>query len=104
MDNEMELFTMCRVRIFDKDALRATATVQVAGAIFLTGLRVIEGKNGLFLAMPSRKMATGEYQDIYFPSGKAVRDELQKIVLDEYEREHTRQLALQTTALNQAAS
>ncbi len=86
----MELFTMCRVRIFDKDALRATATVQVAGAIFLTGLRVIEGKNGLFVAMPSRKTSGGEYQDICFPASKAVRDELQKIVLDEYERERAR--------------
>ena len=62
-------------------------SVKVHDAVYLTGLRVIEGKNGLFVAMPNRKTGNGEYQDIYFPASKAMRDELQGIVLEAYRRE-----------------
>jgi stage V sporulation protein G len=81
------IFTQVRISIFEKDSLRAIATVKVADAIYLTGIRVIEGKNGLFVAMPTRKDKAGEYQDIYFPASKAVRDELQTLVLEAYRRE-----------------
>ena len=80
-------FTQVRVSLFEKDSLRALATVKVHDAVFLTGLRVIEGKNGLFVSMPNRKSSAGEYQDIYFPASKAMRDELQELVLDAYRRE-----------------
>ena len=83
-------FDQIRVQIFEKDSLRALATVKVHDAIYLTGLRVIEGKSGLFLSMPNRKTAAGEYQDIYFPSNKATRDELQRLVLEAYQAEVTR--------------
>jgi stage V sporulation protein G len=81
------LFTQVRVSLFEKDSLRALATVKVADAIYLTGLRVIEGKNGIFVAMPTRKDKGGEYQDIFFPTSKAMRDELQKLVLEAYKNE-----------------
>jgi len=63
------------------------ASVKVHDVVFLTGLRVIEGKNGLFVAMPNRKTSGGEYQDIYFPASKAMRDELQERVLEAYRQE-----------------
>jgi stage V sporulation protein G len=77
-------FTQIRVILFAKDSLRALVSCKVADAVYLTGLRVIEGKNGLFLSMPNRKTGAGEYQDIYFPASKAVRDELQAAVLEAY--------------------
>ena len=84
---ESPLFDQVRVSLFEKDSLRALATVKVHDAIFLTGLRVVEGKNGLFLSMPNRKTAAGEYQDIYFPANKATRDQLQALVLEAYKKE-----------------
>jgi len=81
------VFSQVRVSIFEKDSLRALVSVKVHDAVYLTGLRVIEGKNGLFVAMPNRKTGNGEYQDIYFPASKAMRDELQGIVLEAYRRE-----------------
>ena len=84
---ESPLFDQVRVSLFEKDSLRALATVKVHDAIFLTGLRVVEGKNGLFVAMPNRKTGAGEYQDIYFPASKATRDELQQRVLEAYKKE-----------------
>lgn len=82
-----QTFNQARVSLFKKDSLRALVSVKVHDAVYLTGLRVIEGKNGLFVAMPNRKTGDGDYQDIYFPASKAMRDELQNFVLDAYRRE-----------------
>jgi stage V sporulation protein G len=78
------IFSQIHVSLFKKDALRALVSCKVADAVYLTGLRVIEGKSGLFVSMPSRKTTMGEYQDIYFPASKAMRDELQAAVLEAY--------------------
>ena len=51
-------------------------------------VKIIEGKNGLFIAMPSRKTANGEYKDIAHPICPDFRAELQKRVLDEYNAGH----------------
>jgi stage V sporulation protein G len=82
-----QTFSQVRVSLFTKDSLRALVSVKVHDAVYLTGLRVIEGKNGLFVAMPNRKTGGGEYQDIYFPASKAMRDELQNVVLEAYGHE-----------------
>lgn len=81
------LFSQVRVSLFERDSLRAIATVKVADAVYLTGLRVIEGKTGLFVAMPSKKDKAGEYQDIFFPASKAMRDDLQAVVLEAFKKE-----------------
>jgi stage V sporulation protein G len=81
------IFSQVRVALMEKDSLRAIASVKAHDSLFLTGLRVVEGKNGLFVSMPNRKTQAGEYQDIYFPASKAVRDELQALVLDAYKKE-----------------
>jgi len=81
------LFSQIRVFAYTKDSLRGLASVKVADAIYLTGLRIIEGKNGLFLAMPTRKDKSGDYQDIFFPASKVLKDELQGLVLDAYRKE-----------------
>jgi stage V sporulation protein G len=81
------LFSQVRISVFQKDSLRALATVKVADAIYLTGLRIIEGKNGLFVSMPTRKDKAGDYQDIFFPGSKALRDELQAYILEAYRKE-----------------
>jgi stage V sporulation protein G len=81
------MFNQVRINIVEKDSLRAMATVKVLDAMYLTGIRVIEGKNGLFISMPSKKSPAGEYQDIYFPASKAMRDELQALILSAYKQE-----------------
>jgi stage V sporulation protein G len=82
------VFTQIRVNLFHKDSLRALVSVKVHDAVYLTGMRVIEGKNGLFVAMPNRKTSDGDYQDIYFPASKAMRDELQGLILDAFHHEN----------------
>ncbi len=87
MSTTTPMFNQVRISIVEKDSLRAMATVKVLDAMYLTGIRVIEGKNGLFISMPSKKSPAGEYQDIYFPASKAMRDELQTLVLAAYKQE-----------------
>lgn len=56
--------------------LKASASCKVADILYIRDLKVVLGKNGYFVGMASRKDAKGEYQDIYFPGSKALRDEL----------------------------
>ena len=46
---------------------------------------MIEGEKGLFIAMPSRKAADGEYRDIAHPINSATRDRIQTLILDKYQ-------------------
>ena len=48
-------------------------------------IKVIEGEKGLFIAMPSRKAADGEYRDIAHPINSGTRDMIQSIILAKYE-------------------
>lgn len=81
------MFSNVRVTPFEKDSLRGLASVKVGDAVYLTGLKVVMGKNGLFVGMPSQQNKAGEYKDIYFPSSKEARGTLQKMVLDEYHKQ-----------------
>ena len=80
-------FHQVRVSLFEKDTLRGLATVKVLDLVYLTGLRIVEGKAGLFVSMPNRRTAGGEYQDVFFPANKARRDELARLVLAAYYKE-----------------
>ncbi len=46
---------------------------------------VIDGEKGLFIAMPSRKTADGEYRDIAHPINSDTREMIQKVILEKYE-------------------
>ena len=48
-------------------------------------IKVIEGEKGLFIAMPSRKSADGEYRDIAHPINSDTREKIQSIILEKYE-------------------
>ena len=64
----------------------ATATLIIEGCFVVKGLKVFEGTNGYFVAMPNRKTPNGEYKDIAFPTDKETREQIQCTVLEEYER------------------
>ena len=51
----------------------------------IVSIKVIEGEKGLFIAMPSRKAADGEYRDIAHPINSGTREMIQSIILDKYE-------------------
>ena len=78
-----------RVRIVKKDdsKLKAVASVTFDDCFVVHDIKVIEGTEGYFIAMPSRKTADGEYKDIAHPIKTEMREELIKVILSAFEEE-----------------
>jgi len=80
--------TDIRIRRVGTDGkLKAYVTVTFDDCFVVHNIKVIEGKNGAFIAMPSRKTKTGEYKDVAHPINSDFRSELQRNVLASYETE-----------------
>jgi stage V sporulation protein G len=81
--------TNVRVRIVKKEdsKLKAVASVTFDDCFVVHDIKVIEGSEGCFIAMPSRKTADGEYKDVAHPIKTETREELIKVILDAYEVE-----------------
>ena len=78
-----------RVRIVKKDdsKLKAVASVTFDDCFVVHDIKVIEGTEGYFIAMPSRKTNDGEYKDIAHPIKTETREELIRIILNAFEEE-----------------
>ncbi len=81
--------TDVRVRIVKKEdsKLKAVASVTFDDCFVVHDIKVIEGTDGCFIAMPSRKTGEGDYKDIAHPIKTDTREELIKVILSEYEIE-----------------
>ena len=65
--------------------MKAIASITIDDAFVVRDIRVIEGQNGLFVAMPSRKTPEGEFRDIAHPITSEARELIQGAILKEYE-------------------
>ena len=81
-----------RVSIVKKDdsKLKAVASVTFDDCFVVHDIKVIEGNEGYFIAMPSRKTNDGEYKDIAHPIKTELREELIKVILDAFEEERNK--------------
>ena len=81
-----------RVRLVKKDdsKLKAVASVTFDDCFVVHDIKVIEGNEGYFIAMPSRKTNDGEYKDIAHPIKTELREELIKVILDAFEEERNK--------------
>lgn len=78
--------TDVRVRKIEKEGkMKAIVSITIDNEFVLHDIKVIEGEKGLFIAMPSRKAADGEYRDIAHPINSGTRDMIQSIILNKYE-------------------
>lgn len=78
--------TDVRVRKIAKEGkMKAVVSITIDDEFVVHDIKVIEGEKGLFIAMPSRKAAGGEYRDIAHPINTATRSMLQAIVLEAYD-------------------
>ena len=79
--------TDVRVRIIKKDdsKLKAVASVTFDDCFVVHDIKVIEGSEGYFIAMPSRKTGEGEYKDVAHPIKTETREEIIKVILNECE-------------------
>ena len=68
--------------------LKGYVTITFDNCFVVHNIKIIEGKTGMFIAMPSRKTANGEYKDVAHPINPDFRNELQEKILGEYEAGH----------------
>ena len=78
--------TDVRVRKITKEGkMKAIVSITFDNEFVIHDIKVIEGEKGLFIAMPSRKAADGEYRDIAHPINSNTRDMIQSVILAKYE-------------------
>lgn len=78
--------TEVRINKVDGDEkLRAFAAIVLDDAFLVGDLRVVEGEDGYFVAMPSKRRRDGSFKDIAFPLNNEVREALERRVLLAYE-------------------
>ena len=79
--------TDIRVRkVAGEGKLKAYVTVTFDDCFVVHNVKIIEGKTGVFIAMPSRKTRAGEYKDVAHPIHPEFRTELQNKILEKYEQ------------------
>ena len=76
------------VRVFpvDEEKLKAYASIVLDACFIVNDLKVIEGKRGLFISMPSRRRKRGGYRDVAHPLNNETRRMIEEGVLAEYQR------------------
>ena len=80
--------TEIRMKLVERDSkLRAYADITFERSFVVHGVKLIDGQNGLFVAMPSKRMADGEYKDLVHPIIPEVRQYITDMVVEKYEEE-----------------
>lgn len=79
--------TEIRITLRDDEKLRAFASITLDGMLVVRGLKIIEGGNGTFVAMPSRQRRDGSYQDVAHPIHREAREWLESQVIGAYKEE-----------------
>ena len=78
--------TDVRIRKVEKEGkMKAVVSITTDEEFVVHDIKIIEGEKGLFIAMPSRKAADGEYRDIAHPINSDTRDRIQKLILEKYQ-------------------
>ena len=80
--------TSVNVRKIEKEGsrMKGIASVLLDECFAVHDIRIIEGDNGLFIAMPSRKTPDGEFKDIAHPINTETRERIQGAILEAYEK------------------
>lgn len=68
------------------ETLKAYASICFDDKFLIKGIRIIDGSHGRFVSMPSRKSKQGNFYNICFPITKELRDEIEAMVLEEYNK------------------
>ena len=72
-------------RVENEGKMKAVVSITIDDEFVVHDIKIIEGEKGMFIAMPSRKAADGEYRDIAHPINTATRERLQSMILSKYQ-------------------
>lgn len=73
-------------RVNSEGRMKAIASITIDNEFVVHDIRIIDGNNGFFVAMPSKRTPDGEFRDIAHPISSTTREKIQVAVLAEYER------------------
>lgn len=92
------------VRVFpvNEEKLKAYVTITIDDCFVIRDLKVINGNNGLFVAMPSKKRKDGTFKDTAHPVNNETREKIEKKVLAAYEQELANPGSTRTTSSSEA--
>lgn len=78
--------TITDIKVFLRpgEPLKAFVNIVIDDAFIIKNIKIIDGKNGLFIAMPSQKNKNGEYRDIAHPLNTDTRNEIEKLIINKY--------------------
>lgn len=80
--------TDTRVRLVENSdsQLKAIASIVIDGCFAIHDIKIIEGKDGVFIAMPSRKTAEGNFKDIAHPINSEARAIVKEAIIERYQK------------------
>jgi len=80
-----------QVKVFrvEEERLKAYVSIVLDDCFLVSDLKVIQGPNGVFVSMPSKRKKNGEFKDIAHPLNRETRERMEKRILSEYERIRT---------------
>ena len=87
MKNGMDLAVKRLVKFEGEGSLRAYCDLVISDTFLVKGLRVVEGKNGIFVSMPRQQTKQGKWFDLVETLTKETKSELDRLVLDAYRQE-----------------
>ena len=79
------IITLFSANVNKEGKMKAVVSITIDNEFVVHDIKVIEGEKGLFIAMPSRKAADGEYRDIAHPINSDTRNMIQTLILEQYE-------------------
>ena len=82
----MEITDIRVKKVTSEGKMKAVASVTFDNAFVVHDIKIIDGEKGLFIAMPSKKGADGEYRDTAHPINSETRVMLQNVILEAYEK------------------
>lgn len=78
--------TDVRVRVKEENRVKAVVSVTFDECFVVHDIKILDGKEGLFVSMPRKQFSTGEYKDIAHPLNTEFREEIKNAVFAAYEK------------------
>ncbi len=82
----MEITDVRIRKVSDEGKMKAIVSITFDDEFVVHDVKIIEGQNGLFVAMPSRKMGEGDFRDIAHPLLSETRNKIKDAIFTEYEK------------------
>ncbi|MCI2063007.1 MAG: septation regulator SpoVG [Eubacteriaceae bacterium] len=82
----MEITDVRIRKINDEGKMKAVVSITFDDEFVVHDIKIIDGQNGLFIAMPSRKMGEGDFKDIAHPLKSETRNRIKEAIFQEYNK------------------